>query len=656
MMKKLLLCSALLTSFSVMNAQIWQQEAIQSESMPVLKCAPAQVTAPTVKYNLAADEINLGYARENMTPGGIGVGQPTNFDCAIRIPKTVSASYKGNKIHTIRVLLASTNFIEDGKVWIKKTLDGNNIVEKTYDLTTAGAGKWNDVKLDTPFELDGEEFYIGYSFTLTKLQTNNDKYPIGVDLENQHPDGIYLKFADQKWGNFYGQNLGTLAILGVCKGKFAQYDAMATNVSGTFMKAGDTGKMVAEISNAGKEEITSIDYELTFNGETKTHTNVSVNPIPTLQKGNLELNVTAPSTYGPATAVFKITKVNGQADENPANNTAEGSVTVLSNLGKRKVLVEEVTGTWCGWCPRGAVALELLNKNYSDKTVCIAVHNGDKFSTSTYNNIAGLVSGLPGAVVDRVISCDPFFGPHNDGTFGMGKLVDERAAILTPADIEITATPNGKKVDVTANVKFYFNSNTCDYKIAYVLIEDGLKDRQANYFAGTDPNQWPKELQHLCSEKSYINDFPLNDVARFIYKFQGVSGSLQGAIKDGEAKSHSYSLAASNVTDMSKAKVAVILFDKDNNVINVNQVKVGGGSGIMDTQADAFKPEITAEYGILNVAGEGEMEVEVYTVNGMKVAATHITDNGSIALNGLKGVYLVRVHNGNDVAVEKVVF
>ena len=42
-----------------------------------------------------------------------------------------------------------------------------------------------------------------------------------------------------------------------------------------------------------------------------------------------------------------------------------------------KIVAEEGTGTWCGYCVRGIVALEEMNKKYPDNFIGIAIHSGD---------------------------------------------------------------------------------------------------------------------------------------------------------------------------------------------------------------------------------------------------------------------------------------
>lgn len=43
----------------------------------------------------------------------------------------------------------------------------------------------------------------------------------------------------------------------------------------------------------------------------------------------------------------------------------------------KKVWVEEATGTWCGWCPRGEVYMNYLYAKYPEHFVGIAVHQKD---------------------------------------------------------------------------------------------------------------------------------------------------------------------------------------------------------------------------------------------------------------------------------------
>ena len=53
---------------------------------------------------------------------------------------------------------------------------------------------------------------------------------------------------------------------------------------------------------------------------------------------------------------------------------------------KQYVLVEDYTGTWCGYCTRVSFAIEELKKQTNDAVV-IAIHQGDPMQFVTSFNI-----------------------------------------------------------------------------------------------------------------------------------------------------------------------------------------------------------------------------------------------------------------------------
>jgi hypothetical protein len=84
---------------------------------------------------------------------------------------------------------------------------------------------------------------------------------------------------------------------------------------------------------------------------------------------------------------------------------------------ERKVVVEELTGTACGWCPRGLVGMKMLRDLYGDRFIGVAVHQfnaTDPMYTPDYADIDwsdGGSKGAPCCMIDRngeII--DPFYG------------------------------------------------------------------------------------------------------------------------------------------------------------------------------------------------------------------------------------------------------
>jgi hypothetical protein len=74
-----------------------------------------------------------------------------------------------------------------------------------------------------------------------------------------------------------------------------------------------------------------------------------------------------------------VSQVNTVADTDPSNNTGAALINTVSQLADKAVIIEEGTGTWCGWCPRGAVAMEDLIAAHPNDFIGVAVHNGDSY-------------------------------------------------------------------------------------------------------------------------------------------------------------------------------------------------------------------------------------------------------------------------------------
>lgn len=45
----------------------------------------------------------------------------------------------------------------------------------------------------------------------------------------------------------------------------------------------------------------------------------------------------------------------------------------------KRVLLEQFTGSWCGWCVDGSYVMELLEEDYPDTFIGCKIHNGDSW-------------------------------------------------------------------------------------------------------------------------------------------------------------------------------------------------------------------------------------------------------------------------------------
>ncbi|MCX7768947.1 MAG: Omp28-related outer membrane protein [Flavobacteriales bacterium] len=172
---------------------------------------------------------------------------------------------------------------------------------------------------------------------------------------------------------------------------------------------------------------------------------------------------------------------NGQPDANPADNSKSAKVSTIVNQVPKVVVIEEGTGTWCGWCPRGFTAMEQLHNAYPNTFAGIAVHNGDPMTVTAYDNALN-ISGFPGCHVDRHLK-DASVTPSL-----FQQYYADYSTIWPPASLTVTPTLNGNSLSVSVKADF---TTTCsdEYRLAVVLTEDGVKGNntsynQANYYSG----------------------------------------------------------------------------------------------------------------------------------------------------------------------------
>lgn len=80
-----------------------------------------------------------------------------------------------------------------------------------------------------------------------------------------------------------------------------------------------------------------------------------------------------------------------------------GSLSVAAQSPVKKVILEDFTGTWCGWCPEGTVMIENLLAANPSNFIPVASHNGDALQIPAGAAIdAGLnVTAYPNGAVDR---------------------------------------------------------------------------------------------------------------------------------------------------------------------------------------------------------------------------------------------------------------
>lgn len=180
---------------------------------------------------------------------------------------------------------------------------------------------------------------------------------------------------------------------------------------------------------------------------------------------------------------IKMVKVNGKnTDEEICNNFLDVIVSAVNPAAHKAVLVEEGTGTWCSWCPRGAVFMENYSKIYDSLFIPIAVHNGDSnpMRNWVYDNFMNF-SAFPIFRVNRYQGVDP---DKIEEPFQREISIPAQAKLSTGAKYNASS----RELSVSTTIEFLENISG-SFNVNLVLTEDSIKGttssyNQANSYAG----------------------------------------------------------------------------------------------------------------------------------------------------------------------------
>lgn len=381
--------------------------------------------------------------------------------------------------------------------------------------------------------------------------------------------------------------------------------------------------------------------------------------IPYLGSGSFETKISTENAAARLPLSVKLLQVNGEV---PTDNiVAEGSITTVDpeKQVERTVVMEEFTGTWCGWCPRGQVAIDLLSEEYGKKFIPIAVHSGDNMQAADFNDVLAYFAGtgFPYCNLNRAVYGDPYGGSRG-GDMGIDNDVNDIFARPTEATLSIdnmSLSEDKKTINITTSTSFSINCDDTPYGISYVLTEDGITGSQYNYFAmyASDYAKNPY-LGHLTKLGTYYKA-TFNHVGRALYGTWGVEGSLSGAIVPGETKTHTYDIVVpENIKDINNVHVVAMLVDnKTGEIINAASMKVADVTAIKNVFGNNQAATINVEAGSLHISAANAVAT-VYTADGRTVVSRNV--NGNIGLHLPSGSYIVRVDDGKNTTVKKVQF
>ncbi len=451
--------------------------------------------------------------------------------------------------------------------------------------------------------------------------------------------------------------------------------AAGLNMGGQIASQNTTPSVV--IVNAGSTVITSFDVSLVYNGSTYTE-NITGANLASLASTTINFS-TVVLAAGTNTATATVSNVNGTTDDVASDNVSQIILNPIVPAAGKMVVGEEGTGTWCGWCPRGAVFMDRFEKDYDQFWAGIAVHNGtnDPMVYGPYDSGMNF-SSFPSSKVDRVgVGIDPST---------MGTPFFNRLQIAPTAWIEVGATfdPVTRELKVSGNFDFQSAASN-QYKAAFVITEDGLSGTtsgwaQSNYYSGGANGVMGG--YELLSNPVPAAQMVYDHVARTIVpSFGGFAGSFPATVSAGTSHAVNRTIYLPGNWNVDSLHIIVMLIAPNGQIDNAGKATVseaitngyvvgvdaGSNLGVTEIkQIDATfemypNPATTNVAMTFNLKENSDVNLRVIDMSGKIIAsrdyssmigASHINFNSS---NLNSGVYMVEVTINDEKITRRLV-
>lgn len=378
-----------------------------------------------------------------------------------------------------------------------------------------------------------------------------------------------------------------------------------------------TTPIIVTLQNRTGETLDICRIRLTDKGEEVFNEEVPVF-LGSNQVGDVQINAPLDKTTRYHNVEVEVLEVNGKPDE--VEDDIAQPLTLVVETGNplfpRRMVAEEGTGTWCGWCVRGIVGMEYMRETYPDRFVGIALHDGDAMAgAENYQDL--IFNSFPGAYVNRTSLMDP-------GKDEFLYYINGDAGANVAGKVSISrVTYSDNQLEVTTTTQFGGDDQGSDYRLAYVITEDGVGPYvQANFYSGSGDDMGGFE-----NKDNYVPVI-YNDVARGIYPgITGQPNSVPANITAMEEYQYQYEFKLpGNIDKPRNTSLVVLLYDMfTGQIINADKMAL----------ADVL-PEVIEETVIHTV--KYSVPEQIYNLLGIRVNAASLTKKGIYIVNGRKVV------------------
>ncbi|MCD6019461.1 MAG: hypothetical protein K0S53_2582 [Bacteroidetes bacterium] len=411
-------------------------------------------------------------------------------------------------------------------------------------------------------------------------------------------------------------------------------------------------------------------------------------------------SLTFTQPYSSSTALYSSFKIwaeqiNGQADQIKTNDTISGGLTISSTLLPRKVLLEQFTGAWCGWCPDGYTVLKSIVSTNTN-VIAASFHDNDNMSTPEGDTlIEKHATNFPSATIDQ------FYFPANEKTAinreNWNTYISQRLSMKTPATVTVTNVtydPFTRQVVATVSTEFKGEVRG-DYRLNLYIKENNVygpfndnTDNQWNQHSylfniGSSPyyqmGTYLNPTTYLLNPSEYTHQYVINNIADGPYGAPGIipaSGPTNGLTF---SKTYTYTLPSPAGGEFRYNADNIYLIgvlseysadSKNRNILNVGEAKLTSGSEVLvgvkeitttDIQLNVFpNPATDVCYLTYSLKQDEFVKMCIYNTLGELVSIETKNVNAGNVIHTLNidelrsGNYSVQLSFKNSVVTKKL--
>ncbi len=280
-------------------------------------------------------------------------------------------------------------------------------------------------------------------------------------------------------------------------------------------------------------------------------------PDPALTELGSNLNITSTGQH-----TFRL----WFSDEDGAvtlGDTLAVSILALEHDFERRILLEEFTGTWCGWCPSGMEVVYDLAEAYPGRIVPVLIHNRDPMAFEEGDLLTSLanLSGFPSAQIDRTTFPGIVVAPaiFRD-IWAAATEAQLRAASRASLAAEVAYNDTTREITVDLSSTF-LTDFTGMPRFGLHLLEDSMSFSgagwdQANYTNTHAGSRW-------FGQGNPIRNFVHRHVLRAIPGgVRGISGVIPQEVEKGQTFTHRITFARPRGTRLRQLSVVAYIYNE----------------------------------------------------------------------------------------------